>query len=104
MTTEQPAANAGATFRVIMAAGKFHGVIIPQTPTGSRTVYSVVCAEDDGMVAPYDRVASSANHEMNDAAYTTSPLASPNVLPFSRLRIVATFDHLVSDWKSASVQ
>ena len=33
-TTEQPTAIAGATFLVIMAFGKFHGVIAPTTPTG----------------------------------------------------------------------
>src|ERR1035441_2364288 len=34
-TTVQPAARAGATLRVIMAMGKFHGVIATQTPIGS---------------------------------------------------------------------
>src|SRR5690606_5149044 len=33
-TTVQPTANAGATLRVIMAAGKFHGVMAATTPTG----------------------------------------------------------------------
>jgi len=33
-TTVQPAAKAGATFRVIIAKGKFHGVIAPTTPMG----------------------------------------------------------------------
>ena len=33
---EQPAARAGATFRVIIAAGKFHGVMAAHTPTGWR--------------------------------------------------------------------
>ena len=31
----QPAASAGATLRVIIEAGKFHGVIAAHTPTGS---------------------------------------------------------------------
>src|SRR5690606_35062148 len=31
-TTVQPAAKAGATLRVIIAIGKFHGVIAAQTP------------------------------------------------------------------------
>jgi hypothetical protein len=31
-TTVQPAANAGATLRVIMAIGKFHGVMAAHTP------------------------------------------------------------------------
>ena len=34
MTTGQPAASAGATLRVIMAMGKFHGVMAAHTPTG----------------------------------------------------------------------
>ena len=33
-TTAQPAANAGPHLRVIIAAGKFHGVIAATTPTG----------------------------------------------------------------------
>ncbi len=36
-TTVQPAASAGATFSVIWLSGKFHGVMAPTTPTGSRT-------------------------------------------------------------------
>ena len=32
ITTVQPAASAGATLRVIIAIGKFHGVIAAQTP------------------------------------------------------------------------
>jgi hypothetical protein len=34
MTTGQPAASAGATLRVIMASGKFHGVMAAHTPMG----------------------------------------------------------------------
>ena len=33
-TKEQPAANAGAALRVIIAFGKFHGVIDAATPIG----------------------------------------------------------------------
>ena len=40
-TTELPSASAGATFQVVMANGKFHGTIRPQTPTGSRKVRPV---------------------------------------------------------------
>lgn len=90
MTTAQPAASAGATFRVIMAAGKFHGVMMPQTPTGSRRVNTTVLVYEDGIVSPYALAASSANQEMKDAAYLTSPSASLSVFPFSRERIVAT--------------
>ena len=34
MTTAFPAPSAGATLRVIIAAGKFQGVIMATTPTG----------------------------------------------------------------------
>ncbi len=33
-----PAASAGATFQPTMIIGKFHGMIAPTTPTGSRSV------------------------------------------------------------------
>ena len=33
----QPAASAGATLQAIWFSGQFHGVIMPMTPTGSRT-------------------------------------------------------------------
>ena len=33
-TTVQPAASAGPTLRVIIAIGKFHGVMRPTTPIG----------------------------------------------------------------------
>ncbi len=36
MTTGQPAARAGATLRVIMASGKFQGVMAAHTPMGWR--------------------------------------------------------------------
>lgn len=53
---------------MIIAAGKFQGVIIPHTPTGSRTVIKLVWGLEEGIVTPYDRVASSANHAMKLAA------------------------------------
>jgi hypothetical protein len=34
-TTVLPAASAGATFQASISSGKFHGMIWPQTPTGS---------------------------------------------------------------------
>src|SRR4029078_10767170 len=51
-TIVQPAASAGPHFRVIIAAGKFHGVIAAQTPIGSLMTtmrLSVPCA---GIVSP----------------------------------------------------
>ncbi len=57
-----PAARAGAHLRVIMALGKFHGVIAAQTPTGCLRVIKRRSALGAGMVSPYERRASSANH------------------------------------------
>src|SRR6201990_3047801 len=51
-TMVQPEASAGPALRVIIAAGKFHGVMAPQTPIGCfRTTMrlSVPCA---GIVSP----------------------------------------------------
>ena len=38
ITIVLPAANAGAAFQPTMIIGKFHGMIAPTTPTGSRSV------------------------------------------------------------------
>ena len=62
MTTVQPAASAGATLRVIMAFGKFHGVMMPQTPTASLRTRMRRSGVGDGIVVPPMRRASSANH------------------------------------------
>lgn len=91
MTTAQPAANASAILRVIIAARKFHGVMILQTPTGSLKVITVVLAYEEGITSPYERMASSANYATEDAAYLTSPSASARGLPFSNERIAATY-------------
>ncbi len=42
-TTVQPAASAGASFIAPSSMGKLNGVIIPATPTGSRSVYVWYC-------------------------------------------------------------
>ena len=63
----QPAANAGATLRVIMAVGKFHGVIAAQTPMGSRRTSMRLVAIGAEIVSPMTRLACSANHSTNEA-------------------------------------
>ena len=37
-TTVHPAASAGDSFQAAISIGKFHGMICPQTPTGSLRV------------------------------------------------------------------
>src|SRR5699024_3555912 len=81
--TVQPAASAGPIFRVNIAAGKFHGVIAATTPTGFLQTCSRLPGTWVGMVSPYIRFPSSANHSMKEAAYATSPLDSLIVFPIS---------------------
>ena len=51
-TIVQPAAKAGPALRVIIAAGKFHGVIAAQTPIGSLVTTMRLSAMCAGIVSP----------------------------------------------------
>jgi hypothetical protein len=48
----QPAAKAGPALRVIIAEGKFHGVIAAHTPTGSLVTTMRLSAAFAGIVSP----------------------------------------------------
>jgi hypothetical protein len=37
-TTQLPVVRAGPSFHAAISSGKFHGMICPTTPTGSRSV------------------------------------------------------------------
>ena len=67
-TRVQPAASAGPALRVIMAEGKFQGVMAATTPTGCRRTMMRLSAWCAGITSPYRRLPSSANHSMKDAA------------------------------------
>ena len=51
-TTVQPAASAGAHLRVIIALGKFQGVIAAHTPTGCLNTISRRLSATVGMMSP----------------------------------------------------
>ena len=51
-TNAQPAANAGAALRVIIALGKFHGVIDAATPMGCLITVMRLSAWCPGIVSP----------------------------------------------------
>ncbi len=51
-TTGQPAASAGPTLRVIMAIGKFHGVIAAHTPIDCLMTMKRLFGSVVGMVSP----------------------------------------------------
>ena len=52
ITIVQPAASAGEAFRVIIALGKFHGVIAVTTPTGCFTVSNRRSFDVVGITSP----------------------------------------------------
>lgn len=88
-TTVHPAARAGATFLVIIAAGKFQGVMRPQTPMGCLIVITLLPGTEAPIVSPYALGASSENHSKKLAAYAASPFASARGFPFSQVINVA---------------
>src|SRR5450830_73864 len=51
-TIGQPAANAGPALRVIIAAGKFHGVMAAHTPIGSLVTTMRLFGDGEGIVSP----------------------------------------------------
>src|SRR5690625_3623721 len=65
--TVHPAAKAGAIFRVIIASGKFHGVIAATTPTGFFHTCILLFRILEGTVSPYTLLPSSSYHSIKEA-------------------------------------
>ena len=51
-TTALPSASAGASERIASTIGKFHGVITPTTPIGTRRAVDVRPGVSDGSTMP----------------------------------------------------
>ena len=83
-TTVLPNASAGAIFQAGIAMGKFHGVMIPITPSGSRRTSTSTPGRMEGKRSPDIRKASPAKNLNTRPALTTSPTPSARVLPSSR--------------------
>jgi hypothetical protein len=60
ITQALPQTTAGNSFHDEMAIGKFHGVIMPQTPMGWRTAMANLLGNSDGTVGPNMRRPSPA--------------------------------------------
>src|ERR1043165_4849831 len=60
ITQVLPQTSAGSSFHDGIAMGKFHGVIIPQTPTGVRTAMANLLGSSEGVVGPNIRRPSPA--------------------------------------------
>jgi hypothetical protein len=84
-TTVLPATSAGIDFQHGMAIGKFHGVMMPATPSGSRTLIAHLSGSSDGVVSPKRRRPSPAIRNAISMASWTSPRASGRTLPISRV-------------------
>jgi hypothetical protein len=59
-TIALPATSAGNSFQLGIATGKFHGVIRPTTPIGSRQAKHILSVSSDGTVSPFGRRPSPA--------------------------------------------
>src|SRR6266850_7020707 len=59
-TAVLPATRAGMSFQEGIAKGKFHGVITPATPTGTRADIAHLLGISLGVVTPYIRRPSPA--------------------------------------------
>ena len=76
--------RAGAIFHAGIAAGKFHGVMAPMTPIGSRVTSTSIPGRTDCRCWPAMRTVSPAKYLKICPARPNSPLASASVLPSSR--------------------
>lgn len=74
ITTALPLIRAGAVFRAGMAMGKFHGVMSPTTPSGSRRVVMVVSGRPLGRTSPVAAQPSEPKKRSTSEARLTSPL------------------------------
>ncbi len=61
-TTQLPYASAGAIFQAGIAIGKFHGVMMPMTPTGSRVISTPIPGRTEGTSSPASRRHSPAKN------------------------------------------
>ena len=75
-----PHASAGAIFHDAITAGKFHGVISTQTPTGSRSVTSIPGGMI-GIVSPKILLAAPPQYSKTLATRSISPRAALMGLP-----------------------
>ena len=75
-TTQLPYASAGAIFHAGIAIGKFHGVMMPITPTGSRVISTRIPGRTEGSISPASRNASPAKNLKMYPARAASPIPS----------------------------
>ncbi len=84
-TTVLPATRAGIIFQHGIAIGKFQGVMIPAIPIGWRMLIAHLSGSSEGTVSPNIRRPSPAIRNAMSIPSWTSPRASANTLPISRV-------------------
>ena len=83
-TTALPSARAGATARMDRICGKFHGLITPTTPSGTRLAMLCRPASLVGSSWPIGWVGSAAASHSSPRTSSTSKAALPGMAPPSR--------------------
>ena len=91
MITLQPAAYAAPALRVIIANGKFYGVISAATPKVCFMTMVSWFGAERGMISPSMRLASSANHSRRVSIKKTSAFDSLIGFPDSTVIISAIY-------------
>ena len=97
--TEQPAASAGATFRPINAAGKFHAVKAAATPTGSwRDLETAAgnAAFDDAAVDPARLLGAPAELIAVERPTRAAPARSACLSPLEIMRAASSVRRNIS--------
>ena len=93
--------SAGASFQTGIAAGKFHGVISPTTPSGRRIVQSRWFVTDGSKTSPTGLCASPAEKRRIAAVRAASPRASRKGLPISAVMSCAICSERASSASAA---
>ena len=80
-----PQAIAGASIHIGIMAGKLNGVIPAQTPKGCRIEYISIPGPALSVNSPLSNWGAPIQYSTTSSPRCTSPLASGNVFPCSRL-------------------
>ncbi len=96
MTTQLPAASAGASFQVAIRIGKFHGMIWPTTPSGSWKWYATVSASISAMLPSWARTTPAKYRKWSTASGMSAARVSRTGLPFSQVSATAIFSRCSS--------
>ncbi|MGY2804594.1 hypothetical protein ACVIHF_001324 [Bradyrhizobium sp. USDA 4506] len=86
----QPAASAGATLQAIWFSGQFQGVIMPTTPTGSRTITAVPMVSSNSYFFSTSRVFMRWPRPAPACSFSAigngAPISSETAAPISFMR------------------